>query len=155
MRKLIVVCLLLAFVPLLAAPPRPLIYVLNPGCFPAGETTVLDVYGKNFGGKVSLMVNGKIVPTVVVAPNPAEDGGLDHLQTTVNLPVGYMYVQVRSIYGYNISFSNPLAWSYVTAPRGAIPAGTIGSNYSNDLNVNSPLPAVCNFRTRPWYQETN
>jgi len=151
MKKLILLFLLVAL-PLTAAPPRPLIYVLNPSCFPTGVDTVLDVYGQNFGGKVSLMVNGKIVPTVIVPSNPADDGGLQHLQTTVKFnTAGYVYVQVRSLYGANISFSNPLAWSY-TFGTTTMTGSPSGQPYTGPQIT---LPAVCNFRDKPWYQETN
>jgi hypothetical protein len=134
-----------------AAPPRPLIYVLNPTCFPAGESTVIDVFGQNFGGKVSLLVNGKQVPTVLMASDPAVDGGLQHLQTTVTFPgVGYVNVQVRSQYGGNVMYSTPLAWSYVTSPI-HLPDGQAGQPYPLDLSTT--VPSVCAFRSKPWYQE--
>jgi len=152
MKKLILL-FLLAALPLTAAPPRPLIYVLNPSCFPTGVDTVLDVYGQNFGGKVSLMVNGKIVTTVIVPSNPADDGGLQHLQTTVKFAgPGYVNVQVRSQYGGNVLYSTPLAWSYAigTITQTGSPAG---QPYTGPSPATA-LPAVCNFRDKPWYQES-
>lgn len=128
------------------APPRPQINVLNPRCFTTNTPTQLEVYGNNLGGQLALVVNGKEMAVTADPANPL------HLTTvdTVNYPgPGYVFVQIKATYGSNVLYSTPLAWSYVNGPI-QLPDGTINEAYS----AQAALPAVCAFRTQPWYMDS-
>lgn len=129
------------------APPRPQINVLNPRCFTTNTPTQLEVYGNNLGGQLTLVVDGKDVPTTIDPANPL------HLTTTntVTYPgPGYVFVQVKATYGSNVLYSTPLAWVYVMAPI-PLPDGIVNQAYSTGPVV---FPAVCAFRTQPWYMDS-